>query len=249
MTLGADRPIIAAHHYFFSLSCGVHSMSLLRHKICGFHGPLKAAYHRLSRTRSCQNPVIPPIPELFNSNFLDELIPPASTPKATAPSPEPHPMTDALRQFSHRTQTENNAPAYDSTLSATLDAFHKLTYFSWGPSVGELLDKVCLDLEMLNSDPLILAAVGMGGKSTFDTENRLEFEEHTRRQSREGSILSVRVWRSRRTQSHFGGSVHSAGYTTTTLGPLSPICTSWSTPCASNLTTIRVARMDTGKIS
>ncbi|KAJ7821900.1 hypothetical protein B0H14DRAFT_2371069 [Mycena olivaceomarginata] len=48
---------------------------------------------------------------------------------------------DALRQFSHRTRTENNAPAYDSTLSATLDAFHKLTYFSWGPSVGELLDK------------------------------------------------------------------------------------------------------------
>jgi hypothetical protein len=88
-------------------------------------------------------------------------------------------MMDALRQFSHRTRTENNAPAYDSTLSATLDAFHKLTYFSWGPSVGELLEKVCLDLEMLNSDPLILAAVGMGGESRFDPEDHLEFEEYT----------------------------------------------------------------------
>ncbi|KAJ7218268.1 hypothetical protein B0H12DRAFT_1031955 [Mycena haematopus] len=48
---------------------------------------------------------------------------------------------DALRQFSHRTRTENLAPAYDSTLSATLDAFHQLTHFSWGDRVGELLDK------------------------------------------------------------------------------------------------------------
>ncbi|KAJ7908213.1 hypothetical protein B0H13DRAFT_1617705 [Mycena leptocephala] len=48
---------------------------------------------------------------------------------------------DALRQFSHRTLTENYAPAYDSTLSSTLDAFQKLTHFSWGDNVGKLLDK------------------------------------------------------------------------------------------------------------
>ncbi|KAJ7787721.1 hypothetical protein B0H14DRAFT_3095332 [Mycena olivaceomarginata] len=48
---------------------------------------------------------------------------------------------DALKQFSHRTLTENYAPAYDSTRSATLDAFHKLTHFSWSPGVGPLLEK------------------------------------------------------------------------------------------------------------
>jgi hypothetical protein len=57
-------------------------------------------------------------------------------------------MMDALRQFSHRTLTENYAPAYDSTLSSTLDAFQKLTHFSWGDNVGKLLDKVRHELEI-----------------------------------------------------------------------------------------------------
>ncbi|KAJ7679294.1 hypothetical protein DFH06DRAFT_974655 [Mycena polygramma] len=48
---------------------------------------------------------------------------------------------DALQQFSHRTRTENYAPAYNSTLSPTLDAFQKLTQYSYGDQVGELLDK------------------------------------------------------------------------------------------------------------
>ncbi|KAJ7775657.1 hypothetical protein DFH07DRAFT_732316 [Mycena maculata] len=48
---------------------------------------------------------------------------------------------DALREFSHRTHTENKAPAYDSTLSPTLDAFQHLTHFSYGEKVGALLEK------------------------------------------------------------------------------------------------------------
>ncbi|KAJ7472643.1 hypothetical protein FB451DRAFT_1036014 [Mycena latifolia] len=48
---------------------------------------------------------------------------------------------DALRESSHRTLTENNAPAYDSTLSATLDAFQSLTPYSYGGKVGKLLGK------------------------------------------------------------------------------------------------------------
>ncbi|KAJ6459476.1 hypothetical protein C8R47DRAFT_1180743 [Mycena vitilis] len=47
---------------------------------------------------------------------------------------------DALQQFSHRTRTENHAPAYSSTLSPTLDAFQKLTQYSYGDQVGKLLD-------------------------------------------------------------------------------------------------------------
>ncbi|KAJ7500326.1 hypothetical protein B0H11DRAFT_2155591 [Mycena galericulata] len=52
---------------------------------------------------------------------------------------------DALREFSHRTHTENGAPAYDSTLSATLDAFQHLTRFSYGTRVEELLEKAWVE--------------------------------------------------------------------------------------------------------
>ncbi|KAJ6514766.1 hypothetical protein DFH09DRAFT_1264765 [Mycena vulgaris] len=96
----------------------------------------------ISWTRSSHNPILPAIPELFNPNFLDELLPPTNTPTKSDGSPrvDRNPMMDALCEFSHRTLTENNAPAYDSTLSATLDAFQKLTPYSFG-GIGKLLDK------------------------------------------------------------------------------------------------------------
>ncbi|KAF7337082.1 hypothetical protein MVEN_02145400 [Mycena venus] len=124
-------------------------MLLLRPKIWALRTPLnqlflRARYH-ISRTRSSQNPVIPVIPELFSPNFLDELIPPTSPSKkndAGIPptGPKSHPMMDALRESAHRTFTENVANAYDSTLSPTVDAFHKLTHFSYGDKIGKLLD-------------------------------------------------------------------------------------------------------------
>ncbi|KAJ7817739.1 hypothetical protein B0H14DRAFT_3741543 [Mycena olivaceomarginata] len=70
-----------------------------------------------------------------------QLIPPASKRKENRSGTLSHPMMDALEQFLHRTRTENYAPAYDSTRSATLNAFHKLTHFSWSPGVGPLLEK------------------------------------------------------------------------------------------------------------
>ncbi|KAJ7340670.1 hypothetical protein DFH08DRAFT_963532 [Mycena albidolilacea] len=92
--------------------------------------------------RSLPTPtIIPAISELFSSNFLNVLIPSASKPKENRSGTLSHPMMDALQQFSHHTRTENYAPAYDSTRSATLDAFHKLTHFSWSPGVGPLLEK------------------------------------------------------------------------------------------------------------
>jgi hypothetical protein len=86
-------------------------------------------------------------------------------------------MMDALQQFSHRTLTENYAPAYDSTRSATLDAFHKLTHFSWSPGVGPLLEKVCFRFELPIPQELTCHA-DMGGGSRYDPENNLELEEH-----------------------------------------------------------------------
>ncbi|KAJ7032560.1 hypothetical protein C8F04DRAFT_1107223 [Mycena alexandri] len=99
--------------------------------------------HKISWTKSSQNVMLPAIPELFSPNFLDELIPPVPAPvKTEGPAPgTPNGMMDALRLFSHRTRTENGAPAYDSTLSSTLDAFSELTRFSWSPQVETLLDK------------------------------------------------------------------------------------------------------------
>ncbi|KAF7374282.1 hypothetical protein MSAN_00311200 [Mycena sanguinolenta] len=123
-------------------------MSLLRPKLWALRNPVNQLFVRalrISRTKSCQNPVIPAIPGLFNPNFLDELIPwnpPSKRNDPATPSPgKPNPMMDALQQFSHRTRTQNAASAYDSTSSATLDAFNQLTRFSWGERVGELLDK------------------------------------------------------------------------------------------------------------
>ncbi|KAJ7662973.1 hypothetical protein B0H17DRAFT_1171606 [Mycena rosella] len=50
-------------------------------------------------------------------------------------------MIDALHESSHRTYTENGAPAYNSTLSPTLDAFQKLKPYLYGEQVGNLLEK------------------------------------------------------------------------------------------------------------
>ncbi|KAJ7157576.1 hypothetical protein C8R43DRAFT_1234503 [Mycena crocata] len=77
---------------------------------------------------------------LFDPNFLDQLIPPAALP--VNPPPPQFNMMNALRQFSHRTRTANEAPAYASTLSVTLDAFQQLTGYSYGKKVGILLDKI-----------------------------------------------------------------------------------------------------------
>ncbi|KAJ7081896.1 hypothetical protein B0H15DRAFT_952907 [Mycena belliarum] len=118
-------------------------MALARAPLRALHAPLLQIRHSsvISRTRSSQNPVIPAIPELFNPNFLDELIPPAKAPVQRQIKAPRNPMMDALCESSHRTTTENGAPAYNSTLSATLDAFQKLTPYSYGDSVGRLLER------------------------------------------------------------------------------------------------------------
>ncbi|KAJ7058183.1 hypothetical protein C8F01DRAFT_990941 [Mycena amicta] len=48
---------------------------------------------------------------------------------------------DALSTVSHRTLTDNGASAYNSTLSPTLDAFHKLTRHSSATQIHQLLNE------------------------------------------------------------------------------------------------------------
>ncbi|KAI5991790.1 hypothetical protein EDC04DRAFT_2883774 [Pisolithus marmoratus] len=74
--------------------------------------------------RSAQNITLPPIPELFDPNFLDALLPPSEStpPQETAPteSEVQNKMMDSLRSTAHRKHTENGAPAFSSTLSSPL---------------------------------------------------------------------------------------------------------------------------------
>ncbi|KAJ6512564.1 hypothetical protein C8R45DRAFT_1087716 [Mycena sanguinolenta] len=75
---------------------------------------------------------------------------------------------DALQQFSHRTQTQNSAPAYDSTSSPTLDAFNQLTRFSWGDRVGDLLDKAWTE------DPSVTLKIIWNLRSIHDGKSEKE---------------------------------------------------------------------------
>jgi hypothetical protein len=77
---------------------------------------------------------LPHIPELFDSDFLDVILPPAPTIDADAdvdvnanvPTPT-NPFMTALKSVLHRKYTQNAAPAFSSTLSSTLDAFQGLS--------------------------------------------------------------------------------------------------------------------------
>jgi hypothetical protein len=78
------------------------------------------------RVDSSQNVILPDIPELYNPDFLDVLLPPSTEPAPIIVDSTPvpaNPMIDALDSTLHQTLTHNNAAAYSSTLSATLDAF------------------------------------------------------------------------------------------------------------------------------
>lgn len=78
-----------------------------------------------SAAASSQNVTIPVIPELYDPNFLDALLPKHDvplSPEAKAEEPN-HLIFDALKITANRTQTTDDDPAHCSTLSATHDAF------------------------------------------------------------------------------------------------------------------------------
>jgi len=77
-------------------------------------------------TATSQIVTLPPVPELFDPNFLDLLVPAvqhAPTPKGEAAEVAPNAMMDALRSTSHQKLTANSSPAFNSTLVSTLDAY------------------------------------------------------------------------------------------------------------------------------
>jgi hypothetical protein len=78
-----------------------------------------------------QTVTLPHIPEVFNPDFLDVLLPPPPPSLSTdgnvgAPVPKSAFM-DALKSVAYHKITENGAPAFSSTLSSTLDAFQSLS--------------------------------------------------------------------------------------------------------------------------
>jgi len=101
-----------------------------------------------NNTSASSRPILlPEIAELHNPNFLDILLPaPVQSAQhavqvdSEETSTSRNPMMDALKATIHQTFTANFAPAYSSTLSATLDAFTGLAPYTFGTQVGKYLD-------------------------------------------------------------------------------------------------------------
>ncbi|KAJ7575979.1 hypothetical protein C8J56DRAFT_1017042 [Mycena floridula] len=85
--------------------------------------------------------ILPEIPELFDPNFLDVLLPkhPSEPDLPPAPIMPTNPMMDALKAHANRTLTDNGAPAYQSTGSPTLDAFNGLSKYAKVEEIDRLL--------------------------------------------------------------------------------------------------------------
>jgi hypothetical protein len=109
----------------------------------------------LASASTSQVVTLPHLPELFDSDFLDVLVPSkpaAAKPEEPSKSPEPakaesgtpaSPFMDALKKeadtLSSRARTDNGDPAFSSTGSATLDAFQALAPQSETSKLPQLL--------------------------------------------------------------------------------------------------------------
>ena len=89
--------------------------------------------------------VLPDIPELYDDNFLDILLPVRgggfTAGRETTTSASTNPVIEALIENSRRTFTDKGTPAYNSTGSPILDAFHNLTTYRLSLDVSEYLSK------------------------------------------------------------------------------------------------------------
>ncbi|KDQ07191.1 hypothetical protein BOTBODRAFT_39027 [Botryobasidium botryosum FD-172 SS1] len=108
--------------------------------------PTTTAVPNVSQNDSSQLVTIPLIPELYDPDFLTKIFPPPtpSTKKIELKdeTPRSNPFMTALKDdFANRTLTENNSPAWRSTLSPTLDAFSTLGPDVSGASVHSILSK------------------------------------------------------------------------------------------------------------
>ncbi|KAJ1308502.1 hypothetical protein OPQ81_004206 [Rhizoctonia solani] len=74
------------------------------------------------------------------SQLLEQLLPVRSKPIPHPATPS-NPFVEALKKFQNRARTQNNAEAYHSTTSATLDAFYSLNANSTGRDIHQHLAK------------------------------------------------------------------------------------------------------------
>jgi hypothetical protein len=110
----------------------------------------------LASASTSQIVTLPHLPELFDPNFLDVLLPPspsssshvaAQVTKKAEPSPAPdassstptNPLMTALKASSSATTTDNGDPAFKTTGSALLDAFQALAPQSETSKLADLL--------------------------------------------------------------------------------------------------------------
>jgi hypothetical protein len=132
------------------------SLALTRMSTPAFQTPHAAA--------TSQNVTLPPIPELFDPDFIDLLLPaPQST---TVPKVEvagaSNAMVDALRSTAHQKLTTNAAPTFDSTLIPTLDAFLGLDTSSPGQELGCMLENAWAE------DPALTLRIIWNARSIHD---------------------------------------------------------------------------------
>ncbi|KAF8139099.1 hypothetical protein EV363DRAFT_1315842 [Boletus edulis] len=139
--------------------------------------------HNVS-TATSQIVTLPPIPELFDPNFLDILVPAAQdAPMGAATEVAPNAMMDALQSIAHHKFTANNAPALSSTLAHTLDAYLGLRTGIPGEDIDRYLENAwaqdpCLTLRIIWSTRSIHD--GKGEKELFHRAFGWLFEHHPR---------------------------------------------------------------------
>jgi hypothetical protein len=124
-------------------------------------------------TSTSQIVTLPHIPELFDPDFLNVLLPPRSTPDAgidmplDVPQPE-NAMINALKSVAHRKYTQNASPAFSSTLSSTLDAFHSLSSYMPQEKINIVLSKAW------EEDPVIALRIIWNTRSIHDGKSDKE---------------------------------------------------------------------------
>ncbi len=114
---------------------------------------------------------LPHIPELFDPNFLDILLPPrpALSPHANVSAAVPKSaFMDALKSVAYHRLTENGSPAFSSTLSCTLDAFQSLSVHMETLTIDSVLARAWVE------DPALTLKIIWNTRSIHDGKSDKE---------------------------------------------------------------------------
>ncbi|SRR6266403_3453438 len=114
---------------------------------------------------SSQIVIVPHIPELFDPNFLDVLLPPRpalGTDTNVGAFVSKNAFMDALKSVTQHKFTENGAPAFSSTLSSTLDAFQSLSVHMQTPTIDDVLARAWAE------DPALTLKIIWNARSIHD---------------------------------------------------------------------------------